>query len=212
VTPVLGSAGHETTINMPAIPANYNPNSPFPPTEAFFLPVALAFVFLPLVISLVLFRESSLFIRNVMNSTELDILVLRSVAGEPVSVRIIMHGEPQLLQPVRYNRKSLVWYDPLGRMKEEMKRRIREELRALKENMPIFPGLTQRLKVSITFVVHTNKDVDNMRKPFLDVLEGLVYENDSVVIDIHATKQGHDGYPSCCSACWRRSGSGLKKT
>jgi Holliday junction resolvase RusA-like endonuclease len=173
---------------MPAIPANSNSNSPFPPTEAFFLPVALALVFLPLVISLVLYRESRIFIRNVMNANELDILVGRSVGGEPAVVRIIMQGEPQSLQPVRYNRKSMIWYDPLGRIKEEMKRRIRGELRALSENMPIFPGLTQRLKVSITFVVRTNKDVDNMLKPFLDVLEGIVYENDCVIIDIHARK------------------------
>jgi Holliday junction resolvase RusA-like endonuclease len=85
------------------------------------------------------------------------------------------------------NRSTRSWYDPLHYIKQEMKRRIRSELRALSENTPIFPGLTH-LKVSILFVARTGKDIDNMLKPFLDVLEGIIYENDCLIFEIYERK------------------------
>jgi Holliday junction resolvase RusA-like endonuclease len=169
---------------MPAIPSS---NSFFLPTEVFFLPVGFVLLFLPLAMSLVLFKQSRSIIRNVINSNELDILIGRSAGGEPSVVRLIMQGEPQCLQPVRMNRFTRSWYDPLQYIKQEMKRRIRRELRSLSENTPIFPGLTH-LSVSILFVARTDKDIDNMLKPFLDVLEGIIYENDRLIFEIYARK------------------------
>jgi Holliday junction resolvase RusA-like endonuclease len=137
--------------------------------------------------SLALFKQSRSVIRNVINSNELDIVIGRSAGGEPTVVRLIMQGEPQCLQPVRMNRITRSWYDPLHYIKQEMKRRIRGELRALSENTPIFPGSTH-LKVSILFVARRDKDIDNMLKPFLDVLEGIIYENDCLIFEIYARK------------------------
>jgi Holliday junction resolvase RusA-like endonuclease len=174
---------------MPAFPAN----SFFLPTEVFFLPVgfflAIGFVLvlLPLTMSVVLFRQSRSFIRNVINSNQLDIVIGRSAGGEPSIVRLTMHGEPQCLQAVRMNRSTRSWYDPLQFIKQEMKRRIRSEMRAQSENLPIFPGVTH-LKVSILFVVRRDKDIDNMMKPILDVLEGIIYENDRLIYEISGRK------------------------
>jgi hypothetical protein len=141
-----------------------------PSSNSFFLPVGFVLLFLPLAMSsLVLFKQSRSIIRNVINSNELDILIGRSAGGEPSVVRLNMQGEPQCLQPVRMNRFTRSWYDPLQYIKQEMKRRIRRELRSLSENTPIFPWLTH-LRVSILFVARTDKDIDNTLKPFLDVL------------------------------------------
>jgi Holliday junction resolvase RusA-like endonuclease len=176
----------------PTVPAIPDKSSFFvPPTEDSWLPVCLlAFVFVQVAMSLVLFHQSRALIRETIHDNELDILIGRSAAGgeEAVSfIRIIMQGEPQSLQPVRRNTTTGSWYDPLRRMKEEMKRRITAELRELSENMPIFPA-GRTLKLDILFVVRANKDIDNMLKPFLDVLEGIVYDNDSVIFEIHAQK------------------------
>lgn len=173
---------------MPAI----TESSFVPPSEVFVLPVCLAFVFIQVAMSVALFRQSRTVIRNTINANELDILVGRSreqgSADVMISfIRIIMQGEPQSLQAVRRNIATRSWYDPLGSMKVEMKRRISRRLLDLSENMPIFPVAT-RLKVDILFVARTNKDIDNMLKPFLDVLQGIVYENDSLIFEIHAKK------------------------
>jgi Holliday junction resolvase RusA-like endonuclease len=159
---------------MPAI----TESSFVPPSEVFVLPVCLAFVFIQVAMSVALFRQS----RTVGRSRE------QGAADVMISfIRIIMQGEPQSLQAVRRNIATRSWYDPLGSMKVEMKRRISRRLLDLSENMPIFPVAT-RLKVDILFVARTNKDIDNMLKPFLDVLQGIVYENDSLIFEIHAKK------------------------
>lgn len=171
---------------MPAIPGKSS--SFVPPTGELILPVWLAFIFVQVALSLVLFRQSRAIIRNTINNNELDILVGRSVAGGEISfIRIVMEGEPQSLQPVRRNMRTGSWYDPLRQIKEEMKRRITAELGILSEIMPIFPA-DRRLRVDIVFVVRANKDIDNMLKPLLDVLQGIVYVNDSLIFEIHAQK------------------------
>jgi Holliday junction resolvase RusA-like endonuclease len=174
------------SIRMPAIPSN----AFFLPTEVPFLLAGVVVLFLPLTMSLVLYKQSRSVIRNVINSNQLEIIVGRSTAGGgPSVVRLIMQGEPQCLQPVRMNRSTHNWYDPLHYIKQEMKRRITSELEAQSENMPIFPGSTTHLAVSILFVIRTNKDIDNMLKPFLDVLQGIIYENDNLIFEIYARKK-----------------------
>jgi Holliday junction resolvase RusA-like endonuclease len=165
-------------------------SSSLTPAEDFFLPVCflMGFVVVQVAMSLVLFKQSRAIIWNVIAANELDIFVGRDSEGGEVSfIRIVMQGEPQSFQAVRRNRSTGSWYDPLGSVKAEMKRRITEELRDLSEDMPIFPA-GKALKVEIHFVVRTNKDIDNMLKPFLDVLQGIVYENDSVIFEIDAQK------------------------
>jgi Holliday junction resolvase RusA-like endonuclease len=169
---------------MPLIPSSAFSSS----TEVVFLLGGLALL-LPLAMSLVLFQQPRSVIRDVISSNELEIFVGRSTAGgEALVVRLIMQGEPQSLQAVRMNRRTRSWYDPLHFIKQEIKRRIRGELNAQSETLPIFPGSTTHLVVSVLFVATTNKDLDNMLKPLLDILEGIIYENDDVIYEIYTRK------------------------
>ena len=172
---------------MPAIASNF---VILFPTEVYFLILTSLVAFLvPFAMSRVLFKQPRSVIRNVINSNEVEIVVGRSTAGGEASVvRLIMHGEPLSLQPVRMNRRTGNWYDPLHYIKQEMKRRIRSEFDAQSETMPIFPGSTTHLAVSVLFVSTTNKDTDNMLKPILDILEGIIYENDNLIFEIDARK------------------------
>jgi hypothetical protein len=139
---------------MPAIPSN----SFFLPTQVVFLPVGFVLLLLPLAMSLVLF---------VINSNELDIVVGRSVGGEPSVVRLIIQGEPQCLQHVRVNRSIRSWYDPLA---IHQTRRDERVARPIGEYADLcWVDASQGIN-SLSLLLARTRILINMLKPFLDVL------------------------------------------
>jgi Holliday junction resolvase RusA-like endonuclease len=68
---------------------------------------------------------------------------------------------------------------------------LTKEYRTFKNEMTLiarffYKNKTPSLKsVYVTATVYTRKNVDNMIKPTLDALEGIVYKNDDQINDVH---------------------------
>ena len=86
-------------------------------------------------------------------------------------------------------------YDPMGRKKRALWAKLKEELDAVQVPTPAF-GISnaQVLKVSIAyhFKTPTRKDLDNMTKFLLDVMEGPMYCNDKYIFEMHLFKADAD--------------------
>jgi len=114
----------------------------------------------------------------------------------PTAVHINVVGDPQVQARLRHVPFGI--YDPQKQFKNEYRRRLKAAL--IREgfgDFPIFPRRTH-LCVTVTFnVVRMTKDIDNLLKLILDVLNGPVYANDADVTMVVAKKtharNGDDG-------------------
>ena len=89
-------------------------------------------------------------------------------------------------------RSRPIVYDPNSRHKRQLRGLILDELRAIEEATPVFGrnNPAQKLRVNIIYYFHTPviKDLDNMTKYLLDVMEGPCYINDKYIFDLHLMK------------------------
>jgi Holliday junction resolvase RusA-like endonuclease len=102
-------------------------------------------------------------------------------------------GEPptQIRLRAWYNamRRRIVMYDPSKTVKDAYKIILQAALAELGYHQGIVFQEARPLKVTCRFYVKDErKDIDNMLKFFLDVMEKFVYKNDSKVHMVVATK------------------------
>lgn len=67
----------------------------------------------------------------------------------------------------------------------EYRKLIQRHARA--SGLPMFPGVV-RLRVDVYLGGGRRGDVDNYSKAYLDALEGMAYENDRLVADLHVVR------------------------
>ena len=112
--------------------------------------------------------------------------------GDTVVAHVTVRGPPVSQPRPRARmlpRNRVVVFNPAAREKNSFQRGMREALTDLGVmTFPLFPE-GARLHLKATFVVsNLRKDVDNMLKFVLDVLEGVLYRNDATVFSIQAQK------------------------
>lgn len=103
-------------------------------------------------------------------------------------IQITSPGEPQVQSRPRIVNRGI--FDPQRAFKTEFRRRIQSDLeRHGIHHFPIFSSGTN-LRVTVTFhVFRMTKDIDNLLKLILDVLNGAVYSNDADVTMVVAQKR-----------------------
>jgi Holliday junction resolvase RusA-like endonuclease len=108
---------------------------------------------------------------------------------------LVFFGEPptQIRARAWYNsiRRRVVMYDPSKTVKDAYKVLLKAALADLgyRNGAPVFQP-SRRLRVTCRFYIQDDrKDVDNMLKFFLDVMEKSVYTNDRMVYIVVAIKE-----------------------
>lgn len=103
------------------------------------------------------------------------------------SIQITSPGEPHVQARLRYAHRGM--FDAQKAFKNEFRHRIKSDLESRGINeFPIFASTTN-LRVTVNFHVFRNtKDIDNLLKLILDVLNGVVYGNDAAVTMVVAQK------------------------
>jgi Holliday junction resolvase RusA-like endonuclease len=88
------------------------------------------------------------------------------------------------------SRRQPVVYDPKKQAKNALRASIRDAFKELDHNVkfPIFQMTRLRITVSFYLVNSGGRDIDNMVKFLQDALEGVVFDNDKYVYEIHAYK------------------------
>ena len=125
------------------------------------------------------------------------------VANDPsrpdfsISVDILQEprAQPSYRAAVAANGKPFL-YDPSSPRKALLRRiishAITRDVQIRQSDFPIFRAFSDSeplmVQLYAKFYVSRNKDVDNMFKFLLDVLQGVVYENDRAIFDLHGTK------------------------
>ncbi len=121
-------------------------------------------------------------------------IVISEVAGKK-AVDLVILGDPvaqngwkmRILPAFTSSRPIL--YDPNGHQKNKLRDIIQKELQQLGESIPIFKNTS--LHMNVSFHIRGNaskKDVDNMAKFLLDILEKAIYDNDKWIFDLHLKK------------------------
>ena len=84
-------------------------------------------------------------------------------------------------------------YDPHARLKRNYRAALTVAINALGvQQLPLFAE--QRVKVTVDFyVTNLRKDVDNMLKFTLDILQGIAFSNDCNVFSVVANKRACPG-------------------
>ena len=102
-------------------------------------------------------------------------------------IQITSPGEPQVQARLRFAQRG--FFDPQKEFKKEFRLRIKSDLQSHGiTQFPIFDPTTN-LRVTVKFHVFRNtKDIDNLLKLILDVLNGVVYGNDAAVTMVVAQK------------------------
>ena len=102
-------------------------------------------------------------------------------------IQITSPGEPQVQARLRFAQRG--FFDPQKEFKKEFRLRIKSDLESHgTTQFPIFDPTTN-LRITVTFhVCRMTKDIDNLLKLILDVLNGVIYHNDAAVTMIVAQK------------------------
>ena len=128
-----------------------------------------------------------------MNRPEVEAVLCDDASMVPhgQSIHLVVRGEP-VSQPRTRGRllgRKIVLYDPSSKLKRLLKTAINDSLAAIGvASLPVFsPNIN--VKVEAKFhVTNFRKDLDNMLKLILDVLQGYAYNNDACVTAISAQK------------------------
>ena len=88
------------------------------------------------------------------------------------------------------SRRQPVVYDPKKQAKISLRASVRNAFKELECNItfPVFQMSRLQMCVSFYLVNSTSRDIDNMVKFLQDALEGVVFDNDKYVYEIHASK------------------------
>lgn len=88
------------------------------------------------------------------------------------------------------SRSQPVVYDPKKQAKNSLRAFVRDAFKELDRNItfPVFQESRLRMYVSFYLVNSAGRDIDNMLKFLQDALEGVVFDNDKYVYEIHAHK------------------------
>ena len=88
------------------------------------------------------------------------------------------------------SRRQPVVYDPKKQAKSSLREAIRHAFKELDRNIdfPVFQMSRLKMTVSFYLVNSAGRDIDNMVKFLQDAVEGVVFDNDKFVYEIHAYK------------------------
>ena len=88
------------------------------------------------------------------------------------------------------SRRQPVVYDPKKHAKNSLREAIREAFKELDGNInfPVFQMSRLQITVYFYLVNSGGRDIDNMIKFLQDAIEGVVFDNDKFVYEIHAYK------------------------
>jgi Holliday junction resolvase RusA-like endonuclease len=89
------------------------------------------------------------------------------------------------------SRHQPVIYDPKKQEKNSLRAAVRLAFKELDRDIhfPVFQTTKLQLFVSFHLVNSGGRDIDNMVKFLQDALEGVVFDNDKFVYEVHAHKQ-----------------------
>jgi Holliday junction resolvase RusA-like endonuclease len=129
-----------------------------------------------------------------------DALIMCEGPTAPYQIVVQVEGEPRVQERHRIGRvKSggkARMYDPSGPLKKLFKRAVSEALEDIDftyHDLPLFLGAGIYLKVDFG-VRDMTKDIDNLLKFVMDALKGVVYEDDSHVLEVHGKKIPAGGF------------------
>ena len=121
---------------------------------------------------------------------ETEAIVLEGREGK--SLVLTIAGEPDVLQRPRVNYKNRqvpTIYDPDKKKKEQQQKAIINALKDIQEQTPVFQKEDKlEIKIKYNLRFHTKKDVDNLTKYTLDVLQKVVFPDDRQIYHVTATK------------------------
>lgn len=88
------------------------------------------------------------------------------------------------------SRRQPVVYDPKKQAKNALREAVRCAFKELDDhiNFPVFQTTRVQMSVSFYLVNSGGRDIDNMVKFLQDAIEGVVFDNDKFVYEIHADK------------------------
>lgn len=88
------------------------------------------------------------------------------------------------------SRRQPVVYDPKKQAKNTLRACVRDAFKELDRNItfPVFQMSRLQMCVSFYLVNSAGRDIDNMVKFLQDALEGVVFDDDKYVYEIHAYK------------------------
>jgi len=131
--------------------------------------------------------------RNSCSDNRVEAIGVAVADGSKTTIYISIEGQP-LAQPrprfrVLSNGRSWM-YNPAMHPKTELAQKVRAALREIGLSVESAPLFTTYLGLTIKFgVSDMSKDLDNMMKFIMDVLEDAnVYGNDRAVLKLHAEK------------------------
>ena len=83
-------------------------------------------------------------------------------------------------------------FDPLARLKRQIKDALARVMMEHQEPVPVFPTGTP-LRVGVIFHLRhvATKDVDNMAKFLLDAMEEVLFDNDKFILDLNLSKSAN---------------------
>ena len=117
--------------------------------------------------------------------------------GSVDCIRFDIKGEPiaQARMRMHHRRRGrTVLYDPSKRLKDLLRNEIRNDLISTDfsdRDFPLFQdraGSSPDLSISVKFFIARDKDLDNMLKALMDVLQVVVYSDDRKIKKISAKK------------------------
>ena len=105
-----------------------------------------------------------------------------------INLTVVGVPEAQARMRARRVRNRVIMFDPSAPSKRKCQKSIADALSEVGvATQPIF--VREKVALNIVFhVTNIRKDVDNMLKYILDVLQGVVYHNDAAVFKVTAAK------------------------
>ena len=108
-------------------------------------------------------------------------LIIQRVGGTVIIDGTLME-DPIVQQRMRTRSdRPKILYDPNANDKKRLRNLLQQEVHDLGESSPIFEDGRALVSRSNFFILNDNKDLDNLGKFILDVMQGPLYKNDKVV-------------------------------
>ena len=127
-----------------------------------------------------------------MTPTVVD-LVVSATTNDHSSIGFELHGEIGCQNGWRLAYRNCVrpyLYDPNKRAKEQLGATIKSALENFGvATFPVYREQHLKLQVEYHMTNPNTKDVDNMGKFLHDAMEGVLYDNDKNLWDVHAVKK-----------------------